>query len=85
MDWFGFGSPFVAFWVLPVPYSRVLGRGRPLELHFSRLPLPAGRTRPLYRPAIASTPRETDLEALPTSLARDERDREHGMLGGALG
>ena len=25
MDWFAFGSPFVAFWVLPVPYSRVLG------------------------------------------------------------
>ena len=25
MDWFGFGSPFVAFWVLLVPYSRVLG------------------------------------------------------------
>jgi len=36
-------------------------------------------------PVTASTPRETDVGASATSLARDERNREHGMLGGALG
>ena len=36
-------------------------------------------------PVTASTPRETDNSERAPSLARDERDREHGMLGGALG
>ena len=53
---------------------------------FFRLPLPAEAVHVFASPPdAASTPRETDVGALPTSLARDERDREHGMLGGALG
>ena len=78
MAWFDFGSPFVAFWVLSVPHSRVVRRGGPTcnQIFFGLSALFVFST-----PCdAANTPRETEV-----GPSADERDREHGMLGGALG